>query len=462
MDPGRVAVEVEARQVVDQRSRRSGDAGRRRREDVGQRARAHRRDDRVAVPGRDGRLELPAAPAVCAYAPVERPVGVQRLAAAVARACEGPSQRLNLGRAQAGVGLGAAALQVGQLEDALAALEVTDDAVDQQVQRIAACYHLVGDQLHVGRAESAADVGVDQLPALDVPGMLERGLGQVESGRAGQQAVVKIGVALGSDHRVATAVGAAGHVVALRLLAVMALDQRLSHRPDRAVGAVAIVAPGLRVQAKQVAAHQTGSCVGRVFALMARIAADHREAARQRIGRQHAHVAQRRLDDAVVAAVDLVQKALVPGLRQTHLEADRVALAIDTGTLAELALHQTVRRVAFVVSRHRAGLGDAQARQRVHGTGQLCAGQAGGTGRRCAAGQARRCGQQAQQTMSTAANDAWTAWTRLGGSPVIGRESLVHAVSCRRSVCGGYSGLCSRAGLPVHNEVTTSPSRSPC
>ena len=241
----------------------------------------------------------------------------------------------------------------------------------------------------------------------------------------------------------------------------MALDQRLSHRPDRAVGAVAIVAPGLRVQAKHVAARQTGGCIGRVFALMARIAADHREATRQRIGRQHAHVAQRRLDDAVVAAVDLVQKALVPGLRQTHLEADRVALAVDTGALAELALHQTVRRVAFVVSRHRAGLGDAQPRQRAHGAGQRCAGQACGTGTRCAADH-HCCGQQAQQTIAAAAHARWPAWTHPSGSPVKRRKYLAHVVSWWRSVCGGYSGLCSRAGLPVHNEVTTSSSRSPC
>ena len=181
-----------------------------------------------------------------------------------------------------------------------------------------------------------------------------RGQRQVEAGRAGQNAVVKIGVAFGSDHRVVTAVGAAGDVVALRFFAVMAMDQRLSHWPDR-------------------------GGIGQILAWVASIAADHRKAARQRVGGEHAQVAKSRLDDAVVATLDLVEKTLVPGLRQPHLEADRVARAVDTGPLAELTLHQTVRRMAFVVGRHGAGLREAQAqqrRQRADSAGQLGAARA--------------------------------------------------------------------------------------
>ncbi len=99
-------------------------------------------------------------------------------------------------------------------------------------------------------------------------------------------------------------------------------------RAQRRVARIAIVRPRLRIEAEGRARPEPESGEGGVGAGMAFVAAEHGEAARERaFARNRIHVlrvAGRRNDLAIVAAVDLMQKAPVPRLRQPEFEAERI------------------------------------------------------------------------------------------------------------------------------------------
>jgi hypothetical protein len=127
--------------------------------------------------------------------------------------------------------------------------------------------------------------------------------------------------------RAAATVRAAAEVRAVRAFAVRGLDRGLGHRRELRRGLVAIVEPRLRVDAE-----------GRPLrAEVAGIGADHREAHRQGVGRAVATIdaAGCGHDTAVDAAVGLIEEAAVPGVRQAHLEADRVGVAVDRADALE-------------------------------------------------------------------------------------------------------------------------------
>ena len=118
------------------------------------------------------------------------------------------------------------------------------------------------------------------------------------------------------------AVGATADVRAIGGPAVGREDQRLGHRRQGGDGAVAVVDACLRIGAEAAVLRRAVSGVraddGEALGEGARRA---RAGAVDEAGGRH--------DVAVDAAVALVEEAPVPGLRQAHLEADRVALAVD-------------------------------------------------------------------------------------------------------------------------------------
>ena len=80
VDFRRVPVEIEREKRLHERVRRAGDWSRRGGEYVIERGCAHRRDDRIVVPGRDRAFDLPQPPVARADAAVDRPVGIEGLA----------------------------------------------------------------------------------------------------------------------------------------------------------------------------------------------------------------------------------------------------------------------------------------------------------------------------------------------------------------------------------------------
>ncbi len=183
--------------------------------------------------------------------------------------------------------------------------------------------------------------------ALDVPGMLERGLRQIEARVAREEAVELAREPRRADHRVPAAVRAADHVRVLGPAAVVALDDGLRERRERDVRRVAVVEARLLVEAEQIAADEARVAVR--LAVVAGIGAQHRVAARERVvGLIAAEAAVRGDDRAVVAAVQLVEVAAVPVVRQPHLEADRVRLAVAAGALVDGAAQRAVRTGARV------------------------------------------------------------------------------------------------------------------
>ena len=181
----------------------------------------------------------------------------------------------------------------------------------------------------------------------------------------GQEAVVFVGVAGGGDEGMAAAVAAAGEVAAVGAAAVGGADQALGHRREFADGLVAVVQPGLRVEAEE----------GVLRRLVAGVGADDGKTLLQRVdGRTAAKAAQCGNDVAVEAAVGLVQVASAPALGQSHLEADGVALAIDgAGALTQLAAYQAVRAHRLATHFQRVG---SNARRR--GDDEAGCGKAGG------------------------------------------------------------------------------------
>lgn len=151
--------------------------------------------------------------------------------------------------------------------------------------------------------------------------LADRRLRQMEARIAGDDPVVVGCVAHGRDHRVTAAVRTAAEIAAVRRLPVRDADRLFRHRRQRIDGAVAVIDTRLRIDAEQRILR--GAVPG--------IRADHREAHRERIGQRAATAdfAGRGHDVAVESAVRLIEETAVPGLRQAHLEADRIGVAVD-------------------------------------------------------------------------------------------------------------------------------------
>ena len=122
-------------------------------------------------------------------------------------------------------------------------------------------------------------------------------------------------------------------------------------RAERRVARIAIVRPRLRIEAEGRARPKPESGEGGVGAGMAFVAAEHGEAARERAfacNRIHVlRVAGRRNDLAIVAAVDLMQKAPVPRLRQPEFEAERVMVPVGAHALVGCAGNDAGLRLAI-------------------------------------------------------------------------------------------------------------------
>ncbi len=179
----------------------------------------------------------------------------------------------------------------------------------------------------------------------------DRGARQVKAGIAGDKAVVRFAHARGGDHRVPPAIRAAEHVGAGRGDAVEARDDGFGDRAERRVARIAIVRPRLRIEAEGRARPEPEGGEGGVGAGMAFVAAKHGEAAREpafACNRIHVlRIAGRRNDLAVVAAVDLMQKAPVPRLRQPEFEAERVMVPVGAHALVGSAGNDAGLRLAI-------------------------------------------------------------------------------------------------------------------
>ena len=180
--------------------------------------------------------------------------------------------------------------------------------------------------------------------------MLDRRPRQVEAGIADEEAVIGFRHPRRRHHRVASAIRAAEHVGIIGLAAVMRGDDRLGDRRERHVGRIAVVAPGLRIEAEGRARGEAERLVGRIDAGMSAVRRHDRKAARER---RHAAgserlrlVAGRRQHRPVVAAVGLIEKPPVPFDRKPHLESDRVALAVGAGSIVDLAGQDAMFRQA--------------------------------------------------------------------------------------------------------------------
>jgi hypothetical protein len=214
---------------------------------------------------------------------------------------------------------------------------------------------------------------------LGTPHLRHGRLGQVEAGVAGQEAIVFRSQARGGHQRVAPAVGAAAKVRTVRSAAVGGGDQRLGHGRELLRGLVAVVQPRLRLEAE-------AGCLRRG---VPGVGADHRKALQQRAGQRPAAAAAANGGNhvAVGPAVGLVVEAAVPGLRQAHLEANGIGLAVAAGAAVHAARHHAMRahRVAGhaqLACRHVGGGIDGRV-GRGKGAGQRAAGvQRAGPGRR--------------------------------------------------------------------------------
>ena len=228
-------------------------------------------------------------------------------------------------------------------EGLLAALAVLDHAVLDPVEPIAPGEDGIRDHLSLGGGQGRVEVrgvGGHSDPLLRAPQLRDSGLRQVEARRHREEPVVLVGVARRADHRVAPAVGSAGHVRPIWGLAVRRLDQRLGHGRQGADGLIPVVQACLRVDPER-RPHRSG---------VSGVRADHREAELQ--AALASRIPERGRDIAVETAVALVEIAPAPVGRQAHLESDAVGLAVD---LADAFVH---------VAANEAVLADLDARQR--------------------------------------------------------------------------------------------------
>ena len=142
---------------------------------------------------------------------------------------------------------------------------------------------------------------------------------------------------------------------------------------------------------------------------MAFVAAEHGEAARERaFARNRVHVlrvAGRRNDLAIVAAVDLMQKAPVPRLRQPEFEAERIMAPVGPYALVGCAGNDAGLRLA--IGRGRGGSrDDPHVRQadpfRRHLRAGAGLGGCGGFFGRCGDSGSAGCGEQRQRAEGAA------------------------------------------------------------
>lgn len=217
--------------------------------------------------------------------------GVPRAARVKALAVRGPRtglrplQRLDPPLAQAVVGLVAGASQLSHRPDgasAPAGAVVAHGAVLRAVERVAGRQHRAPNELQVGVREGVGQTGlaVDVEPRgerrerLLVPGLGHRRPGQGETRRAGDDAVEVIEEALRGDHPLPPAVRAAVEIQILRRPPVVGGEERLAEPRDPVQRVVAVVQPGLRIEAESGHAAGVGIVVGGV--VVAAVGRDHR------------------------------------------------------------------------------------------------------------------------------------------------------------------------------------------
>ena len=296
--------------------------------------------DGAGIAGRR-RAEFPARPVGRRETGVVGKAGVDRLAVARRHAGEEAADGGFLRRRQAGaVARRAAGRDVAvEIERRLTGLRVLHHAVARAVERVAAREHRTRDQLALGQREAGRGigrVGGKRRIRLAAGEVGDRGARQHRARIADEKAVVLVGKPRRRDQRVPAAVRAAADVGAVGRLAVGGANHLLGHRRELRDRAVAVVEARLRVDAEAAV----------LRAAVAGVRADHGEALRERVlqGRPRADRAGGGDDVAVDAAIGLVEEAPVPRLGQTHLEADRVALAVDrTGALVHAAGHAAMR-----------------------------------------------------------------------------------------------------------------------
>ena len=169
---------------------------------------------------------------------------------------------------------------------------------------------------------------------LVVPRLGDGSARQPEARVAGHHAVELQRVAHGGHHGLASAVGAAHEVAALRGAVVHGLDELAGGGHHLAGGGVGQVQPGLLVLAEEG-----------VAALVAAVHAHHGIAAQQRwLGRAAAggDAAQGIGHEAIGAAAALEQELVVPAGGQAQLELGAVVAAIGAGAGFDLAAHHAV------------------------------------------------------------------------------------------------------------------------
>src|SRR6478752_1173588 len=124
----------------------------------------------------------------------------------VSRPPERALERSDLLRRQALAGVVRAARELVDVERLLTRRERADDAVLRAVERVALREHGARDDLHIVARERVLGIVVRLPEALDVPGMLERGLRQVEARIAREEAVELAREPRRAHHRVPAAV----------------------------------------------------------------------------------------------------------------------------------------------------------------------------------------------------------------------------------------------------------------
>jgi len=265
--------------------------------------------------------DLPLAPAEGGDSRIPVPAGVERSSVRVARTAEDFGKRLHLFGAQ----LSSAAWSERRRVE-LAGLRVEDHPVDQRVVGVARREDRVAHHGKLGVGERAGEIRIAEggvrpggaCKGLRIPGLGDRGPGQVHSRVPRDDAVEEVRVALREHEPFAPALGAADEIRILRALSVERLHQRLRRDRDLRRTVVAVVAPGLRIERELVAAGDLGN-VGRV--VVPAVGGNDRVAVldRRRVG-----IAQA----AVGATAAAVVKAPVPVGRHAQVEADRIRLAV--------------------------------------------------------------------------------------------------------------------------------------